>query len=71
MRAPRVGWIFFFMLLLGGLLAAGVWKLTGRPWIALPVGAAGGFFGVIVFNAMVDFGGARPGPKGPDDPRRY
>jgi len=66
-----VGWILFFMLLLGGLLAAVVWKWTGKLWIAIPAGAAGGFLGVMVFNARMASGRGRDDSKGPGDPRRY
>jgi hypothetical protein len=68
-RPPRVGLILLCVLLLGGLISGILWKLTGRLWIALPVGLIGGYLGVMVFNAQFGSGDFGPGPRGPDDPR--
>lgn len=59
------------MILIAAASAAILWTLTGRWWIAIPVGVVVGYFSVIVFNAMTRPREPGPGPRGPDDPRRF
>ena len=67
-RPPRIWARFLVLLLIAGGLAAGLYAIGLSLWLAIPIGAVGGFVLFLVLLALFDDPGGCVPPPPPHEP---